>query len=80
MEVKLYFFMKLMPFCIEMEVKEEKVQQLLKQLEIKTSDTQKYRTAAEAAKVNKHSGYRGGYSGTVSVDGLPLLIKIQETP
>uniref|UniRef100_K1RXJ5 Uncharacterized protein n=1 Tax=Magallana gigas TaxID=29159 RepID=K1RXJ5_MAGGI len=33
-----------------MEVKEEKVQQLLKQLEIKTSDTQKYRTAAEAAK------------------------------
>ena len=37
----------------EMEVKEEKVQQLLKQLEIKTSDTQKFRTAAEAAKVNK---------------------------
>lgn len=80
MEVKLYFFMKLMPFCIEMEVKEEKVQQLLKQLEIKTSDTQKYRTAAEAAKVNKHPGYRGGYSRTVSVDGLPLLIKFQETP
>lgn len=25
-------------------------------------------------------GYRGGYSGTVSVDGLPLLIKFQETP
>lgn len=76
----LYFFMKLMPFCIEMEVKEEKVQQLLKQLEIKTSDTQKYRTAAEAAKVNKRPGYRGGYSGTVSVDGLPFLIKFQETP
>lgn len=25
-------------------------------------------------------GYRGGYSGTVSVDGLPLLIKFRETP
>lgn len=72
------FFMKLMPFCIEMEVKEEKVQQLLKQLEIKTSDTQKYRTAAEAAKVNKHPGYRGGYSGTTSVDGLSFFIKIQK--
>lgn len=61
-----------------MEVKEEKVQQLLKQLEIKTSDTQKYRTAAEAAKVNKHPGYRGGYSGTTSVDGLSLFIRIQK--
>lgn len=46
-----------------MEVKEEKVQQLLKQLEIKTNDTQKFRTAAEAAKVNNAISTKGGNLG-----------------
>ena len=37
-----------------MEEKEEKVQQLIKQLEAKGQDVQKFRNAAEIAKVNSN--------------------------